>query len=62
MGIVGKSGSGQDHPGQPDRRFYDVEEGQVLMDGVDVRDIDSGDLNRVIGIVLQEPFLFRGTI
>ena len=43
-------------------RFYDVESGRVLLDGIDVRDLATGDLRRHVGVVLQEPFLFRGTI
>ena len=62
IGIVGKSGSGKTTLINLLARFYDVDEGAVLVDGVDVRDIDARDLNRVVGIVLQEPFLFRGTI
>jgi ATP-binding cassette subfamily B protein len=62
IGIVGKSGSGKTTLINLLARFYDVDEGVVLVDGVDVRDLDAHDLNRVVGIVLQEPFLFRGTI
>ncbi len=62
IGIVGKSGSGKTTLVNLLARFYDVDEGEVLVDGVDVRDLDARDLNRVVGIVLQEPFLFRGTI
>ena len=62
MGIVGKSGSGKTTLVNLLARFYDVEEGRILIDGVDVREIDPDDLRRAIGIVLQEPFLFRGTI
>jgi ABC-type multidrug transport system ATPase subunit len=43
-------------------RFYDVESGRVLLDGVDVRDLSSNELRRHVGVVLQEPFLFRGTV
>ena len=43
-------------------RFYDVNEGRVLVDGVDVRQLAANQLRRHIGVVLQEPFLFRGTI
>ena len=62
IGIVGKSGSGKTTLINLLARFYDVDEGVVLVDGADVRDIDAHDLNRTVGIVLQEPFLFRGTI
>ncbi len=43
-------------------RFYDVDEGRVLVDGIDVRDLDIKDLRKCVGVVLQEPFLFRGTL
>ncbi len=43
-------------------RFYDVQRGSVKIDGKDVRDYDQVDLRRHIGIVLQDPFLFSGTI
>jgi ATP-binding cassette subfamily B protein len=62
IGIVGKSGSGKTTLINLIARFYDVEEGRVLLDSVDVRDLDIDDLRRMLGIVLQEPFLFRGTI
>jgi ATP-binding cassette subfamily B protein len=62
VGIVGKSGSGKTTLINLLARFYDVDEGVVLVDGVDVRDLDARDINRTVGIVLQEPFLFRGTI
>jgi len=62
IGIVGKSGSGKTTLINLLARFYDVDEGVVLVDGSDVRDIEARDLNRTVGIVLQEPFLFRGTI
>ncbi len=39
-----------------------MDEGQILIDGVSIRDISTDDLRRQIGVVLQEPFLFRGTI
>jgi ATP-binding cassette subfamily B protein len=62
IGIVGKSGSGKTTIINLLARFYDVDEGRVLIDGVDIRQMDTGDLRRQIGVVLQEPFLFRGTI
>jgi ATP-binding cassette subfamily B protein len=43
-------------------RFYDVQRGQILLDGKDIRTIDLQDLRRQFGIVLQDPFLFTGTI
>jgi len=62
IGIVGRSGSGKTTLVNLISRFYDVEKGRVMLDGVDVRDLSTGDLRRHIGVVLQEPFLFRGTI
>ena len=43
-------------------RFYDVSEGSIKVDGVDLRRIAVADYRRHIGLVLQEPFLFFGTI
>jgi len=62
IGVVGKSGSGKTTLVNLLARFYDVDEGRVLIDGVDVRDLDLNDLRATVGVVLQEPFLFRGTI
>jgi len=62
IGVVGKSGSGKTTLTNILARFYEVDDGRVLLDGMDVREIHLGDLRRCVGIVLQEPFLFRGTI
>jgi len=62
VGIVGKSGSGKTTLINLLCRFYDVQQGQVLIDGRDVREIPRADLRRHIGLVLQEPFLFRASI
>ena len=43
-------------------RLYDVDEGQILIDGIDIRDLSQEDLRSQIGVVLQETFLFSGTI
>ncbi|MQA89383.1 MAG: ATP-binding cassette domain-containing protein, partial [Gemmatimonas sp.] len=43
-------------------RFYDVTGGAVRIDGVDVRELDTGSLRRQIGMVLQDPYLFHGTL
>ena len=43
-------------------RFYDVQRGQVLVDGVDVRDLEQRNLRKHVGVVLQDVFLFAGTI
>jgi len=62
IGIVGKSGSGKTTLINLLARFYDVDEGRVLVDGLDVQELSMDDLRRTVGVVLQEPFLFRGTI
>jgi ABC-type multidrug transport system ATPase subunit len=62
IGIVGRSGSGKTTLVNLLCRFYDTCEGRVLVDGVDVRHLSSHELRQHIGCVLQEPFLFRGTI
>lgn len=62
IGIVGKSGSGKTTVINLMNRFYDIDEGRILIDGVDIREMKTGDLRRQVGVVLQEPFLFRGTI
>jgi ATP-binding cassette subfamily B protein len=62
IGLVGPSGSGKSTLVNLVCRFYDVSEGAVLVDGVDVRSFRISDYRRNIGIVLQEPFLFYGTI
>jgi len=62
IGIVGKSGSGKTTLVNLICRFYDVQQGQVLLDGIDVREIATEDLHRQVALVLQEPFLFRASI
>lgn len=62
IGICGPSGAGKSTLVHLICRFYDVREGRVLLDGQDVRDYELSWLRRQIGVVLQEPFLFRGTI
>ena len=62
IGIVGKSGSGKTTLINLLARFYDVDEGRILIDGIDIRELKLDELRRYVGIVLQEPFLFRGTI
>ncbi|MDK3156750.1 ABC transporter ATP-binding protein [Kamptonema cortianum] len=62
IGIVGKSGSGKSTLVNLLCRFYDVNQGRVLVDGMDVRQIRRRDLSRNVGLVLQEPFLFRGSV
>lgn len=62
IGVVGKSGSGKTTIINLLSRFYDVDQGCILIDGVDTREMSKQDLRGQIGVVLQEPFLFRGTI
>ncbi len=62
VGLAGPSGSGKTTTANLICRFYDVMEGQILIDGMDVRDYDLEWLRREIGVVLQEPFLFHGTV
>ena len=62
LGIVGKSGSGKTTLINLLARFYEADEGRILIDGVDIRDLDIDELRHHVGVVLQEPFLFRGTI
>ena len=62
IGIIGPSGSGKTTLVNLICRFYCVNSGQVLIDDRDVLTIEKNDLRRHIGLVLQEPYLFRGTI
>lgn len=62
IGLVGHSGSGKSTLVNLICRFYDVSAGAILIDGVDVRAIPISEYRRNIGLVLQEPFLFFGTI
>lgn len=62
IGLVGHSGSGKSTLVNLMCRFYDVSEGAILIDGVDIRSIPVAEYRRHIGLVLQEPFLFFGTV
>ncbi len=62
IGLVGHSGSGKSTMINLLSRFYDVNEGSITVDGVDIRNIDTENLHSQIGMVLQETFLFTGTI
>ena len=62
VGLVGKSGAGKSTTAHLVCRFYEVDHGEVLIDGYDIRDIELTCLRDQIGVVLQEPFLFSGTI
>lgn len=62
VALVGHTGSGKSSILNLLFRFYDVEEGRITIDGMDTRDIPKQMLRRHMGIVLQDPFLFTGTI
>lgn len=62
VAIVGHTGAGKTTVIQLLLRFYDVQRGEILLDGVNIRDLDVQNLRRLFGIVLQDPFLFSGTI
>ncbi|MDP2155572.1 MAG: ABC transporter ATP-binding protein, partial [Sulfuricella sp.] len=62
IGLVGHSGSGKSTLANLICRFYDVSEGSIKVDGVDIRSLPISEYRRNIGLVLQEPFLFFGTI
>ncbi len=62
IGLVGHSGSGKTTLVNLICRFYDVTEGSIRLDGADIRQLAVADYRRNIGLVLQEPFLFFGTI
>jgi len=62
VGLVGHSGSGKSTLVNLICRFYDVTEGAIKVDGVDLRRVRVAEYRRHIGLVLQEPFLFFGTI
>jgi ATP-binding cassette subfamily B protein len=62
IGLCGPSGAGKSTFVNLICRFYDATDGQILIDGVDIRDYDVHWLRRQIGLVLQEPYLFHGTI
>lgn len=62
IGIVGKSGVGKSTLINLIMRMYDVEEGSIKIDGTDIRDIPQQTLRSQMGVVLQETFLFSGTV
>jgi ATP-binding cassette subfamily B protein len=62
IGLVGPSGGGKTTIVNLIARFYDVSGGAVRIDGVDVRELDSGHFRRQIGMVLQDPYLFHATV
>ena len=62
IGLVGPSGGGKSTVVSLIARFYDVTGGAVRIDGVDVRQLDAGHYREQIGMVLQDPYLFHGTV
>jgi ATP-binding cassette subfamily B multidrug efflux pump len=62
VAVVGHTGAGKTTLISLLLRFYDVQKGAVRIDGVDVKEMDLGDLRSRFGVVLQDPFLFTGTI
>jgi len=62
IAIVGHTGAGKSTVIQLLLRFYEIQRGQILLDGVDLRQMDAHALRRQLGIVLQDPFLFTGTL
>jgi len=62
VAVVGHTGAGKTTVIQLLLRFYEIQRGQILLDGVDLRELDAQALRRQFGIVLQDPFLFTGTL
>ncbi len=62
IAIVGHTGAGKTTMISLLLRFYDVQRGAIRIDGVDIRDMDLNALRRRFGVVLQDPFLFSGTV
>jgi ATP-binding cassette subfamily B protein len=62
VAVVGHTGAGKTTLISLLMRFYDVQKGAIRMDGVDLREMDLADLRGRFGVVLQDPFLFTGTI
>ena len=62
VGLVGPSGGGKSTVVSLIARFYDVSGGSVRIDGVNVRDLDTGHYREQLGMVLQDPYLFHGTV
>ncbi len=62
IALVGPTGAGKTTVINLLTRFYDVSEGSVQIDGVDVRDVTLHSLRKEVGVLMQDPFIFRGTI
>ena len=62
IALVGPTGAGKTTIINMLTRFYDVQEGSVTIDGVDVRDATLDSLRREVGVLMQDPFIFKGTV
>ena len=62
IAFVGSTGSGKSSIINLFLRFYEFERGQILIDGRDIKDYSQAELRRKIGLVLQDPFLYHGTV
>jgi ATP-binding cassette subfamily B protein len=62
VAIVGATGAGKTSIISLISRFYDVQKGKITLDGVDLRQLRQRDVRRHVGVVLQDPFIFAGTI
>jgi ATP-binding cassette subfamily B protein len=62
VAIVGATGAGKTSIISLVSRFYDVQRGRILLDGIDIRHVRQQDLRRHVGVVLQDPFIFAGTV
>ena len=62
IAIVGPTGAGKTTMVKLLMRFYDVTDGRILLDGIDIRDFERGKLRQIFGMVLQDTWLFGGTV
>lgn len=62
VALVGHTGAGKTTVTSLLLRFYDVQRGRILLDGIDIREFDPRELRALFGVVLQDPFLFTGTV
>ncbi|TFE22838.1 ABC transporter ATP-binding protein [Cohnella luojiensis] len=62
LGIVGTTGAGKSSLISLLCRFYDVQEGDIRIDGMDIRELPQSELHRIVGLVQQEPYLYAGSI
>jgi ATP-binding cassette subfamily B multidrug efflux pump len=62
LALVGRTGAGKSTLVKLLSRFFDPTDGKILIDGFDIRDVSQASLRRQMGVVLQDPFLFSGTV